>query len=100
MINKHSKENEFESQFSLFIKSLIKRYNGEISDSLDLLRKCYNFNEFNLEYLKEIGKNLELLGRFRMAIEIYDEILERNEDDWVCTYLYNRTLYIIRVSLK
>ena len=83
LINKNSRENDFESQFCLFIKALIKRYNGEISDSLDLLRKCYNFNEFNIEYLKEIGKNLELLGRFRMAIEIYDEILERNEDDWV-----------------
>ena len=83
LITKQSRENDFESQFSIFIKGLIKRYNGEISDSLDLLRKCYNFNEFNIEYLKEIGKNLALLGRFRMAIEIYDEILVRNEDDWV-----------------
>jgi hypothetical protein len=32
-----------------------------------------------------------------MAIEIYDEILERNEDDWVKYILNSRTLYIIRV---
>lgn len=83
LINKYSKEQgSLESQFSIYIKSLIKRYNGEVNESLDLLRKCYSYNESDIMIMKEIGKSLMLVGKFQMAIDIYDEILLRAEDDW------------------
>jgi Bardet-Biedl syndrome 4 protein len=82
LIDKYSKDSEFESNFATYLKALIKRYNGEINDSLDLLRKCYNYNENNVIIMKEIGKSMSLLGKHTMAIDIYDEILSRSENDW------------------
>jgi Bardet-Biedl syndrome 4 protein len=82
MINKYSREDGLEAQFATYLKALIKRYSGDINESLDLLRKCYSFNESNILIMKEIGKSLLLLGKFKMAIEIFDEILIRQEDDW------------------
>ena len=83
VINKYAREPDgFESQFATFLKSLIKRYRGEINESLDLLRKCFSYNEHNPQIMKEIGKSLLLLGKFKMSIEIYDEILSKHEDDW------------------
>jgi len=84
LMNKYSKEPDsvIESQFSLFIRSLIKRFNGEINESLEIQRKCYNYNENDISIMKEIGKSLLLIGKFKMSIDIFDEILLKNEDDW------------------
>jgi Bardet-Biedl syndrome 4 protein len=82
-INKYSVDKDgIESQFSIYLRALIKRYKGEVNESLNLLRKCYNLNDSSISVMKEIGKSLLLLGKFKMSIEIYDEILSRNEDDW------------------
>lgn len=89
LINKFSKEQDgtnIESQFALLIRSLIKRHNGEINDSLDLLKKCFSFNENNTGIMKEIGKNVILVGNYRRAIEIYDEILNIKDNDWEAYY--------------
>jgi Bardet-Biedl syndrome 4 protein len=32
--------------------------------------------------MKEIGKSMSLLGKHTSAIDIYDEILMRSENDW------------------
>jgi Bardet-Biedl syndrome 4 protein len=83
LLNKHSKDQDgIESHFSLYIRSQIKRLNGEVNESLDLLRKCYGYNENDILVMREIGKNLVLVGKFKMAIDIFDEILSRNENDW------------------
>lgn len=82
LINKYSKDAVTESHFAMYLKSIIKRYRGELNESLDVLRKCYSYNENNLNIMKEIGKNLLLLGKFKMSIEIYDEILMRDENNW------------------
>jgi len=67
----------------MYIKALVKRSRGEVNESLEILRKLYNFNENNLQSMKEIGKSLSLLGKYKMAIDIYNEVLLRNEKDWV-----------------
>ena len=63
------------------MKSQIKRNRGDINESLELLRKCYSYNENNSELLKDIGKSLFLLGKYKMAMDIYDEILSRKNED-------------------
>ncbi len=70
----------------MYLRALIKRYQGDVNDSLDLLRKCFNFNDNNILIMKEIGKSLSLLGKHQMAIEIYEEILIRIDNDWECLY--------------
>jgi Bardet-Biedl syndrome 4 protein len=32
--------------------------------------------------MREIGKSMSLLGKHAMAIDIYDEIISRSENDW------------------
>ncbi len=70
-----------ESNFAIYLKSQIKRSRGDLNESLELLRKCYSYNENNSELLKDIGKSLLLLGKYKMAIDIYDEILSRKNQD-------------------
>lgn len=89
LINKFSKEQDptnIHSQFALHIAALIKRHRGEINQSTDLLKKCFSFNENNISIMKEIGKNIILSGNYRRAIEIYDEIISLNENDWEAFY--------------
>jgi Bardet-Biedl syndrome 4 protein len=89
LINKFSKEQDgsnIQSQFALNIMALIKRHRGEINESSDLLKKCFSFNENNLAVMKEIGKNVILSGNYRRAIEIFDEIITLNENDWEAFY--------------
>ncbi len=84
ILNKtHSKE-VTDSEFSLFIKGLIKRQDGELEKSTDLLKKCYNYNINDIALLKEIGKNLFLTGKYKLAIDIYDEAIEAFPQDWEC----------------
>ena len=54
-----------------------------MNESLELLRKLYNYNESDIQSMKEIGKSLSLLGKYKMAIDIYNEVIQRNEKDWV-----------------
>ena len=68
----------------MYLKALIKKFKGELNESLDILRKCFNYNNNNILIMKEIGKSLSLMGKFSMAIEIYEEIIMRVENDWEC----------------
>ena len=81
LMSKYSKEGNLESNFAIYLRSLIKRNKGDLNESLELLRKCYSFNENNNDLLEDIGLNLSLLGKFKMAIDIFDEILSRKPDD-------------------
>ena len=72
----------------MYIKALVKRSRGEVNESLEILRKLYNFNENNLQSMKEIGKSLSLLGKYKMAIDIYNEVLLRNDDCSIAKLLH------------
>ena len=89
VLSKFSKnKNQYESTYSLFVKALIKRSGGNINESLSLFRQGYKQlnDNTNIYILKEIGKNFILLGKYKMAIEIYDSVLEKNSEDWDCLY--------------
>lgn len=71
-----------DTEFSMTVTSLIMRSNGEIEKSVDLLKKCFSYNSNNTYTLKEIGKSLVLNGKNSLAIDIYDEVLEKFPNDW------------------
>jgi Bardet-Biedl syndrome 4 protein len=70
------------SEYALYLKALILRIKGNIHDSLDHFKKCHLLNPNNLEYLKQFGRSLYLLGKHKQAIEMFDECLQIKEDDW------------------
>lgn len=85
VLSKYSKtDSGYESPYSLIIKALIKRSGGEFNSSLSLFKQSYSeLNDMDSIYtLKEIGKTFLLLGKFSSAIEIYDNIIKNNEEDW------------------
>ena len=88
-LSKYSKSKSgYESIYSSIIKGLIKRAGGNINESNALFKLANNkINYPNSGYLlKEIGKNFLLLGKFKMAIEIYDNVLKYNQEEWDCLY--------------
>lgn len=75
-----------ESPYSLLIKGLIKRSGGFINESVSLFKQSYSLNQNSQYTMREIGKNFLLLGKFKMAIEIFDSILAKQENDWNSYY--------------
>lgn len=70
------------SEYALFLKALILRIKGDIHQSLDLFKKCHLLNPNNTDYLKQFGRSLYLLGKHSQAIEMFDECLELDNEDW------------------
>jgi len=66
----------------LYIKGLISRMSGNISESFDLLKKCHAQNEHNPEYLKQIARALYLMGKPKSALEVASEALKSQPYDW------------------
>ena len=87
VLSKTSKtQSEFEGYYSLFIKGLIKRAGGDMNESLRLFKQSYSLNDTSQCILKEIGKTFLLLGKFKMSVEIYDALINKNEEDWDSIY--------------
>ena len=61
--------------------------NGNISQSFDLLKKCHNMNELNIEFLKQICRTLFLMGKHKASIEVANEAAKFSPDDWVSSIL-------------
>ena len=80
------------SEYALYLKALILRIQGNIHDSLELFKKCHLLNPNNIEYLKQFGRSLYLLGRHKQAIELFDECLVLDQSDWEI-YFYKGLSY-------
>jgi len=80
------------SEYALYLKALILRIKGNIHDSLDLFKKCHLLNPANTEYLKQFGRSLYLLGRHKQAIDLFNECVELDANDWEI-YLYKGLSY-------
>jgi Bardet-Biedl syndrome 4 protein len=70
------------SEYALYLKALILRIKGNIHESLEHFKKCHLLNPNNIEYLKQFGRSLYLLGKHKQAIEMFDECLQLDEGDW------------------
>ena len=90
VLSKYSKfKSGFESAYSIIIKGLIARNRGRLSESLSLFKDCYSLSKYSSDtsyILKEIGKTFYLLGKFTDSIDIYNNVLNKNKDDWDCYY--------------
>jgi Bardet-Biedl syndrome 4 protein len=71
---------------------MILRIRGNIRESLELFKKCYRLNPTNVDYLKQFGHSLYLLGKHKAAIEVFDECCNLKNDDWE-VYLYKGLSY-------
>ncbi|KAG4091986.1 sporangia induced Bardet-Biedl syndrome 4 protein [Neocallimastix lanati (nom. inval.)] len=69
-------------KYPLYIKAMILRQNGEIEQSLEILRMVEKLDPTNIVNIKQIGRSLFLLGKHRSAIEVYDEALTLAGKDW------------------
>ncbi|MCQ2819308.1 MAG: tetratricopeptide repeat protein [archaeon] len=89
-------DNNFEDFYSIFIKALIKRNEGDINESLKLFKQSYTLNDSSYYILRETGKNFLLLGKYSMAIEIYDSLIGKDEEDW--DSLYHKGLCLMNMG--
>jgi len=55
---------------------------GEINESLQLFQAATYLNPQNMCNLKQVGRSLYLLARHKNALDVYEEALAINADDW------------------
>lgn len=82
MIEQILEESKGRSEYALYAKALILRVKGNIHESLELFKKCHLLNPTYIDYLKQFGRSLYLLGRHKAAIEVFDECLNLDSSDW------------------
>lgn len=86
------------NEYGIYIRALILRYNGRILESLEVFKQCLMINSTSSEYLKQIGKALFLLGKARLALELFESGINIDKSDWemlffkgLCYYTLNTT---------
>ncbi|CAH8537602.1 unnamed protein product [Schistosoma haematobium] len=72
--------------YHLYCLSLINRLGGCIQQSLDSLFKCLEHNNKSVDIMKQIAKSLYLQGHHNEALEIYQDALKLNQNDWAEKY--------------
>jgi len=79
------------------LKALILRIKGNIHESLELFKKCHLLNPTNADYLKQFGRSLYLIGRHKAAIEVFDECLNLNSQDWEVFFYKGLSYKFLRI---
>jgi len=69
-------------EFAIYVKGLIQRNQGHISESLELFQASTALNPNNISNLKQVARSLYLLGRYEAAIEVYEKAQILDYDDW------------------
>ena len=90
-------ESSGRSEFANFLKALILRIKGNIHESLELFKKCHLLNPSNIEYLKQFGRSLYLLGRHKAAIEVFDEVISQHAKDWEVHFYKGLSYKFLRI---
>lgn len=76
-------ESKGHNEYPLYVKALIRRNQGFITESLQLFQAATFLNPHNVLNLKQVGRSLYLLGKHKQALEVYDDAQRINADDWV-----------------
>jgi Bardet-Biedl syndrome 4 protein len=74
------------SEYALYAKALIKRYRGELHESLALFQHVAMLHRQSVTNLKQVGRALYLLGRHKTAADIYEEAKKLDANDWEACY--------------
>ena len=90
-------ETHGKSEYALYLKALVLRIKGNIHESLELFKKCHLLNPSNVDYLKQFGRSLYLLGRHKAAVEVFDECLNMDKTDWEIYYYKGLSYKFLRI---
>ncbi|KAF8067394.1 BBS4 [Scenedesmus sp. PABB004] len=82
LIDRVLAESAGSSEYAVYVKALIARQRGRISESLRLFQQAAALNPSSVANLKQVGRSLFLLGKHRGAAEVYDEALRLDGRDW------------------
>jgi Bardet-Biedl syndrome 4 protein len=86
LIEEQLKECKGLCEYALYVKGLIKRSSGHLQESLSLFQAATMISPHNVANLKQVGRALFLLGKFKAAIDIYEEARNHSEEDWELAY--------------
>ena len=70
-----------QSEYPLYIRGLILRKQGRIDESLLSFQAALCLNPTNVNNLKQVGRSLYLLGKNKMALEVFEEAERMNSED-------------------
>eukprot|EP01031_Cornospumella_fuschlensis_P042904 gene42904-52423_t len=80
-IEEQLKATQGQSEYALYAKALILRHKGRIEESLTTFQAALCLNPVNVANLKQVGRSLYLLGKHKMAIEVFDEAEKLSSED-------------------
>lgn len=64
---------------------------------MELFKKCHLLNPSNVDYLKQFGRSLYLLGRHKAAVEVFDECLNLDKNEWEVHYYKGLSYKYLRI---
>ncbi|CAE7719576.1 BBS4 [Symbiodinium sp. KB8] len=87
------------SEYALYVKGMIRRQQGRITESLQLFQAALCLSPRNVRILKQVARSLQLLGKHRNALSVLEQaVVCGASEDWevhhakgVC-YLFRRDL--------
>ncbi|CAI8038852.1 Bardet-Biedl syndrome 4 protein [Geodia barretti] len=106
LIGEMLQETEGMCEYAIYVLGLIKRQEGEISDSLELFQRAVTLNPNSSAAVKQVARSLFLLGRHKSALEAYNEALSLSPQEWeilhnmgvCCIYLKDYDQAVERLS--
>lgn len=101
VIDTQLRESGGKCEYALFVKALIRRHEGRLSESVALLNMAIRVNSRNLTARKQLAQALHLAGRPQHAMELYNEIENIRakhgmEEDWELPYQVGRIHMLLR----
>jgi len=80
-IEEQLKASRGQSEYALYVKALILRQRGRIEESLTAFQAALCLNPMNVNNLKQVGRSLYLLGKHKMALEVFEEAEQLVQED-------------------
>lgn len=68
-------------EYPLYVKGLLRRKEGKIEESLQLFQAALCLNPKNLVNVKQVGKSLMLLGKYKAALDVFSAALKKDTKD-------------------
>ncbi|MEW5315332.1 MAG: hypothetical protein WDW38_006772 [Sanguina aurantia] len=69
-------------EYAIFVKALIQRQKGHVQESLVLFQLATSLNPHNVANFKQVGRSMYLLGKYKAALDVYEEAQKIGAPDW------------------
>ncbi|KAI5691299.1 Tetratricopeptide repeat [Leishmania braziliensis] len=91
VIESQLRETEGTCEYALYVKGLLKRLEGSLSESLELLQTAVIISPENAATRTQLGRALHLLGRHEEAIQTFEQaasirVIKGLGEDWEIAY--------------